>query len=313
MRAVNGQFVSQSYKRNKRPAAAGRISCHMSEIYAVRLYTSYAAFAANHLSQNEREITMKSHLAYLLWIFIFFLGCSSIELVDTSAVTYKARELDFSTFKNSTITVLPVLAGEGYEGFRRLTGDCMTDAFKDAFPGATIYSHSEALDKINAAGMSSSYSSTIENYSKSAILDKQILNDLGSRLKTDFLVYSKVGRTGTTRVGIVHVEGLTPVVIATSVNEIEIFAQIWDTRKGDVVWERTGGAAGLKRAKGTDLNSLVRQASIGLAKRVGKSAEEVPVPQSAEDIHESQQSSITVLYLSITTGLLLVTALILLQ
>lgn len=249
--------------------------------------------------------------AYLLCFSIFLHGCSSIELVDTSAVTYKAKELDFSTFKNSTITVLPVLAGEGYEGFRRLTGESITDAFRHVFPGAVIYSHRDALDKINAAGMSSSYSSAIKNYSKTAILDKKTLNDLGSSLKTDFLVYSKVGTRGTTRVT-TYLETM-PMPIVLTIDEIEIFTQIWDTRKGDVVWEGTGGAAGLKGATGVDLNFLITQASIGLAKRVGKSADEVPPPQNAEIIHSSLQSSQILLYSCITVAGIVITYLLLLQ
>lgn len=238
-----------------------------------------------------------------------FLSCSSIQLVDTSAVTYKTDEFDFNRFERSTIAVLPVLAGEGYEGFRRLTGESLGSALRQTLSTATIRSHSETLGQINTAGLSSSYSSAIENYSKTAILDKKVLNDLGTALKADYLVYSRIGSSSKTRVE-TALETI-PVHTQTTVNEIEIFVQVWDTQKGDVVWEGVGGAAGLNGAEGADLNSLVRQASIGLAKRIGKSPTEVPPPQNAETIYQSQSSNTTV-YLSVTTILLSLTALLLL-
>jgi len=75
----------------------------------------------------------------ITFLFLIFEGCApTAQMVDTSYITYKAKELNYSDFSKSRIAILPVLAGEGYEGFRRLTGEKVSKSVALHIPQATV-------------------------------------------------------------------------------------------------------------------------------------------------------------------------------
>lgn len=234
-----------------------------------------------------RDLTLHFPLITSLLLFLpFSTGCTStqeIKPVDTSTVTYKGDVTDRKDLSESTIAILPVLAGEGYEGFRRKTGTELTRQFRKQLPNASVLSSQETRNRISDGEVSSEYSDMMTDYGKTGVLDQDALSRIGSAVEARFLLYSKVGAEGSSESALVAGEYYQE----TEVNAFDIYAQLWDVEQGDVVWEGTGGAAGLSRA--TSNNQLLTMAAEGLTERVGLSSEAVPPPATAQDLHDKAQ------------------------
>ena len=239
------------------------------------------------LSLNSNPNKLMKRIGTFLAVAAFFLtGCAStkpIKPVDTSTVSYKSEEVSRQEISNSSIAILPVLAGQGYEGFRRTTGTALTKAFQQEFPQADILSFRKTLNKLNDAGLSQDYSEMMSGYERTGVLDQETLSKLGEAVGSPYLLYSKVGVSQSTESQLVGGEYMSE----SNVSEISVYAQLWDTEAGDVVWEGNGGGAGLEESAGT--NQLIRIASDGIAMRVAKSANNVPSPATAEDLHQQAQ------------------------
>jgi hypothetical protein len=218
---------------------------------------------------------------YLLLLLMLFTGCATIIPIDTSVVTYKSDEVQYQDFKKSEIAVLPVLAGDGYEGFRRVTADKITSALGKNLPNMKVLSQRETLNKLNEFNLSESYAKMMDDYSKTAILNRKTLNSIGNKLGCKYLLYSKVDTERSVEAFIV--EGN---VRSSKVIGVEIYAQLWDTNIGDLVWEGHGGSAAPEN--GYDVPNLIELSAEGLAKRISKSSFEVPAPEKASKIHSQQ-------------------------
>lgn len=229
-------------------------------------------------------------LVYLSFILMLFTGCATITPIDTSVVTYKSNEVQFEKFSNSQIAVLPVLAGEGYEGFRRVTADEISTALMIQLPNIQVLSPKETLNKLNDFNLSESYANMMDDYSKTAILNKETLNSIGDKLGCKYLLYSKVDTERSIETFIVEGNLRTSKVIG-----VEIYAQLWDTSIGDIVWEGHGGSAAPQT--GNDVPILINLAAEGLAKRIAKSSIEVTPPQNASLIHSQQMTNAYMPYL----------------
>lgn len=225
-------------------------------------------------------------LIFLALSSVLLLGCAStkdIDPVDTSTVTYKSDSADRQDADTSRIAILPVLAGQGYEGFRRRAGSDLSTQFEEQFSNAEVVSSRETRSLINDRNVSSQYSDMMESYGRTGVLQREALKTIGSAVGADFLLYSKVGAEGSERSNLVAGE----YVQNTEVNQFTIYGQLWGIDEGDAVWEGTGGAAGL--AEATSENTLLSMASEGVAERVLYSASEVPPPESAKSLHQKAQ------------------------
>jgi hypothetical protein len=76
-------------------------------------------------------------------------------------------------------------------------------------------------------------------YNRTGILDRAVLKEMGVAVGTRHLLQLKVDYAEHSRITM----GLVTNAAEQRQQKVELFAHIWDTDKGDVVWEATGGAA----------------------------------------------------------------------
>lgn len=254
---------------------------------------------------------------YLLRIGVLIIGillltnCAIIEPINTSCVSYKSQTFQYSDLQNSKIAILPVLAGEGWEGFRRGTGDELTNAFRNVFVSQNILSPTQTLNLINDSDLSREYASVIEDYRTSGILNKKILKDLGEAVRVKYMVYSEVREDET----LSSFSTGTYSSVYTKTKSANIYSQLWDIQTGDIVWEGFGGGAMTSTgSQPAVLNNLIKIASTGLAERIGKSINETPPCKNASDLITQVKSNYWNQYLLIlgisTVGALIIMALI---
>ena len=226
--------------------------------------------------------------------------------MDTSCVTYKSVDLAYSDLELSKIAILPVLEGEGFEGFRRNTGDEITQQVRSKFSGAEVLSPQQTLNLINDARLTDGYADLIEDYNRSAIINKQTLTQLGEALKARYLIYSKVGHSED------YIGSMSYYSFASyKILEGNIYCQVWDTQNGDIVWEGVGGAAALEGSPSSDLNSLIGMAAEGLSERIGKSNAETEQCKTTKDLrNQISKEYATPIY--VTSGITILISLIVL-
>ena len=220
--------------------------------------------------------SVKFLIVILFGVTIAASSCTPIVPVDTSLITYQTNEPNPSEFYRYKVGILPVLAGEGYEGFRRTTADAVYDAIINRYKDISLKSAQETRTIINDANLTDDYSKLITDYSTSGIIHKNILNTIADELDVDFLLSCKVGYNAS-----IH-ETLSIYSYRNyqEVSEIDIYTQLWNPLNGDIVWEGTGGCAHDKN----DLNILIPCASKGLAIIIGKNSKDVPPAQTREAV-----------------------------
>lgn len=141
-------------------------------------------------------------------------------------VTYQDAERPVIT----RLAILPVTAGEGLEGFRRMTADSLSAAVRAQRSDVHLVPAEEALRLLNDAGLADRYSDMIISYNQTGILSKETLQTMGTALNAGHMLHVKVAYAS-----------LQPDEYTTLQN-LDMFAHLWDSAKGDVVWESTGGA-----------------------------------------------------------------------
>ncbi|MFC2084938.1 hypothetical protein ACFLS9_07775 [Bacteroidota bacterium] len=249
---------------------------------------------------------MKKILFVIFPFLLLLFSCSpAVRSIDTSVITYKFETLTLSDLQESKIGVLPVLAGEGFEGFRRVTGQYITNSLKEYFPNSIILSHSETLELINEYDLVNEYSDMMISYSETAILNKETLAKLGEVTDCDYLLYSKVYSDEQH-----YYSYVADINIETRTESADISAQLWDIELSDIVWEGIGSYTERLVRNQSKLGLIIENAADGLAMRLGKSSYEAPASHSKSEIHESHKSSAVGFYilgLIVTTGILLIT------
>lgn len=207
---------------------------------------------------------MKNHVNLFLFAFIILtlFSCAPTKtVVDTSCPGYKSVDFkreDISAYK---LGIMPVLGGDAKEQFRRPMGDALTSEMRKVLGDTIVLSPYQVTDILNSNGLSSDYARAINDYHTSGILDKNLLRSIGKALDTKFLLYTTLleeqGRTA---------DDLWPIV------ELYVQCQVWDTQRGDVVWEGKGGCAKVT----TDQSDLALNTARGLAAVVGNNVNEGP-------------------------------------
>jgi hypothetical protein len=246
---------------------------------------------------------MKKNLSFLQLLFFALIMVSCVPtqtLVDTSCVGYKSNDFVRNDIATKGIGIMPVLGGAEREQFRRPMGDAISKYMKTYFGTDAVKSPNEVITLINNNNLSDAYTTTINNYTISGIVPKEMVINLGKTLSVNYLLYTRL-------LSDVEVQTLYTgySTMSTSITEIFVQCQVWDTRLGDVVWEGKGGTAKLDR----DLTDVVEKTADGLSKVIGLDKNQGPC-ENMKDLITSQQkamvnSAITISVVSLVLTLIL--------
>ena len=184
----------------------------------------------------KRAIPQK--LLPLLLLFVF--GCAApitqnVKFDYYVKFDYFATE---STLAAEGLGLLPVVASASQEGLRRPFGNKLNQDLSNKFPEGKFIGDLETIALISNAGLTEDYSQLINDYNRSAILNKGSLIKIGTVVGVEYLLYVELLEQSQT-------EGFAPRILSKDpllVKEIKmnIFGQVWSCTIGDVVWEGTG-------------------------------------------------------------------------
>ncbi|MBC8236513.1 hypothetical protein H8E77_43760 [bacterium] len=168
---------------------------------------------------------------------LFIVGCAA-RVIDNSKLQYIAPEFNEDSLAKEGLSLLPIVAGAGQEGLRRPLGDKLNKHLSGELPEGKFLGNLETMDLINNAELTEDYSKLIDDYNRSAILNKSTLHKIGEAIGVRYLLYVKLleqVRTQGLTVGT-----LTGDLVKTTGKRVNLFGQVWDCTLGDVVWEGTG-------------------------------------------------------------------------
>ncbi|MHC4234523.1 MAG: hypothetical protein ACYSUQ_05355 [Planctomycetota bacterium] len=160
-------------------------------------------------------------------------GCAA-SITPDLVVTY----VDPEGVTPQRVALLPVTAGEGLEGFRRMTADNVYADLRASRPEISFLSADSTLDLLNEHGLAQPYAEMVVTYETTGVLDKAMLQQMGDVLDVDHLLH----------VAVRYSEGSeTKYSIWTGYDTTEkqnlgLFAHLWSPEEGDIVWEASGGA-----------------------------------------------------------------------
>jgi len=128
-----------------------------------------------------------------------------------------------------------ILSATGTDGYRRVLGDSFSKALRLTHPEIPQVPPHEAIGMINRANLADDYAMMIWDYETSGILRKETLRRIGEALEIRYFIqlslleYSQDTSTRISAFGIRFLE--------TRSSTLRVFAQIWDTSSGSIVWE----------------------------------------------------------------------------
>jgi hypothetical protein len=214
---------------------------------------------------------MKLTLVRLSTVFlvIVLLAACAAQLLNLSKVQFVSPNFTSATLLEGGLAILPVTAGGEQEGFRRPVGEKLGFYIKQDYPELNSLGFEDSLSRLNDAGMTKPYSDMLIAYINTAIVDKSVLNEMGKVLKTRYALQTRLlkqNESSSLKRGV-----LVSGVYQSVSRDVEIFGQVWDLVKGDVVWEGYGIAkveSGEMTYVNTDIDTIVDEACKGLARNL---------------------------------------------
>jgi len=188
---------------------------------------------------NPRKYTLLFTFC-MIAISLTIWGCAAA-IVDNSKVTYENESFTRTKLFEGGLAVMPVTAGRGVEGYRRPFGVALNNHIVDYKPKEINFKTlewEESMDQLNRAGLTQKYNDAILAYKETAIIDLNLLKELGETFGVRYLLFTELGDfSDESNYAYDWFSGS-----GYSTRKVGMFAycNLWDCEEGDIVWECVG-------------------------------------------------------------------------
>jgi len=245
----------------------------------------------------------------LIMMFAFALSCSTLSPIDTSYTDYKSNDVKINDFSKSSIAILPFFSDDKYVHYRNAAEVSVMEAFMKQMPNLNILSPNDienVLKQSSNSDIITRYHAIFMHYNIFSSGNIQLFSDLQKITNCHYIMYSTIRQKHATKIA---VQG-KPLKVFNPI-ELEIYMQVWDTKKGTIVWQGAGGASAIVDNKNSDTLALVHLAAAGLVQRVCN--KNIDKPQNTQTLYNLQQDKTKEARFAIKTiiaGLVSVTVLV---
>ena len=177
-------------------------------------------------------------LIFLFAVSSIFMSCAAI-IQDLSKVQYVKEGFNKDLLFQHGIALLPIVAGQGQEGYRRPFGDAIDENIKNKVPDLNYITWQQSMDLLNNYSLTEEYQNIILQYQTTSIIDKNLMRDLGEALNVRYLLFVSLedfSKSQSTSFDFFFGWRTEKTAIVNG------FAQLWDCIQGDVTWEGYGTA-----------------------------------------------------------------------
>ncbi|MCK4412655.1 MAG: hypothetical protein KAY32_03840 [Candidatus Eisenbacteria sp.] len=187
---------------------------------------------------HRTNLVMMLAVMTILTAMIAIGGCATA-IKDKSVVHYVDPGFSEDHLKTFGLAMLPVVAGQGQEGYRRPIAECLSAGVRRAMADGRFLDWRETMDALNEQDLADDYESLIGTYRETAILREEMVSQLGEALRVRYLLFVSLEEF--------HTRTSTSYSVFTGIQSqrkaaVNAFCQVWDCATGDVVWEGSAAA-----------------------------------------------------------------------
>ena len=164
--------------------------------------------------------------AWMAAVGLLLLGCATID--DLSVESYRAVGLSGATLKTQTIGLLPMFGKGENRIYLGPADQIFVDVLKRHRPDRIVMPPEETIRLIRERGLEATYQSIAKSYSAARAPEEAPLKELGQALGTRYLLLTE----------------LQGIEIAEGATQVRLRARLWDTERGDTLWEGIGEGRG---------------------------------------------------------------------
>jgi len=209
---------------------------------------------------------MFRHCLFVMVVCTLLIGCA-VTIKDLSKIRYMKEEFGPDSLKSGGIALLPLVVRIEQEGYRRPFTEALNRAVQSLRPELKFLKYEETMSLLSERGIVGKYQSAILKYRETAIIDKELLREIGEALGVRYVLFVTLEEVG--KVTEVYYSFLWGPTTRTT-TKVSAFAQIWDCSTGDIVWEGLGTAQSKAGALTTEkeYEEYCRIATRGLVRKL---------------------------------------------
>ncbi|HET6466072.1 MAG TPA: hypothetical protein VFH55_10720 [Nitrospiria bacterium] len=154
------------------------------------------------------------------------LGCATID--DLSTESYRKVGLPPKLFEQQALGLLPLFGRGRVREYLPTAEAIFLESFQQRRDGRSWIDPNDSLKRIHEAGLDAVYQNLVKGYSVQQAPQQDPLQQIGKAVGTRYLLLTELQRTEMT-------EGAT---------QVQLNGRVWDTEKGEIIWEGTGESRG---------------------------------------------------------------------
>lgn len=186
-----------------------------------------------------------------------------------SATDHITLTLEAGDLERAGIALISPSAAQGHEEDRQALAFTFGRMLGEQRPDVRVVSLPESLGAINQGGLAEAYKLMYVEYAGTGVFNHDILVRIGEAIGSRYVLQLQLAEFSQLSSNRLSALGIR--LIQTNQATIRLFAQIWDTQTGQIVWE---GSEELNRARDTftsqpiGFNEVVAQSAKQLIARI---------------------------------------------
>ena len=154
------------------------------------------------------------------------LGCATIDNLSTES--YRKVGLPPKLFEQQALGLLPLFGRGRVREYLPTAEAIFLESFRQRRVDQSWIDPNESLKRIHEAGLDAVYQNLVKGYSVQQAPQQEPLQQIGKAVGSRYLLLTELQRIEMT-------EGAT---------QVQLNGRVWDTEKGEIIWEGTGESRG---------------------------------------------------------------------
>ena len=183
---------------------------------------------------------MRSAVAFFLSVVLLMsAGCAKVpETVRFSWKFYSSPSISPETFAGQSVAILPVSSivyDPSQEIYRETLAGTLYAALIKYSDGPSFLSLDAVQSSINEKGLWNDFKTMYTEYKETAVLRKDLLSKVGQAVGARYVILPRLLKFESETFDRATILGIA--FLRTRQSSVDIHVQIWDTVKGEVVWQ----------------------------------------------------------------------------
>jgi hypothetical protein len=166
-------------------------------------------------------------------------GCTPLYLSDTHTTsTPRSQSFDVAQLAREPVATFGLVAPAGLQGFSATLSYALIAALSEASPPIRGIPDHDTLNMLNGQALAPEYGDLISGFARSGILDRERLQRIGSALGSGYVLLPGLAEFNQVIIDRISIYGWN--FIQSRVTTLRLWLQLWDTRKGQILWQSAG-------------------------------------------------------------------------